>query len=179
LTKDSFEETIMLTIRPEIAGDGQGIYRVNEEAFSGAGEAGLVDKLRARNGFTLSLVAIRGSQVVSHALFSPVTIESPDGNLAGLGLGPVAVLPAFQRQGIGSLLIDAGIDQSRQAGYPFIVVLGHPAYYPRFGFVPASRHGIKFEYDAPAEAFMIVELRRGALAGHRGTAKYQPEFNGV
>ena len=91
----------------------------------------------------------------------------------------MAVRPEFQKQGIGSQLIERGLEQCRAAGQACVVVLGHPEYYPRFGFVPASRYGIRCEYDVPDEVFMIIELRDGALEGCAGIVKYQPEFNEV
>jgi putative acetyltransferase len=97
-----------------------------------------------------------------------------------LGLAPIAVFPGFQRQGIGKALIEAGIDKIRAYGEPFVIVLGHPGYYPRFGFIPASRFGIRCEYDgAPDEAFMILMLDEKAMAGISGVAKYRPKFADV
>jgi len=169
----------MITVRPETAGDEISIREVNEAAFAGPAEADLVEKLRAAQAITLSLVAVGGGRVVGHVLFSPVSLESPGANLAGLGLGPVAVLPDFQRKGIGCSLIEAGIAQLRWDGHIYVVVLGHPDYYPRFGFLPASKFGIKCQYDAPPEAFTVIELREGALAGCTGIVNYRPEFNEV
>jgi putative acetyltransferase len=88
----------------------------------------------------------------------------------------MAVLPAHQRQGVGSLLVRAGLEACRAAGHGCVVVLGHPAYYPRFGFAPASRHGVAWEHPVPDEAFMLLELRPGALGGRGGIVRYQPEF---
>ena len=97
----------------------------------------------------------------------------------GLGLGPMAVLPAHQRAGIGSRLVRIGLEECRRAGHGWVVVLGHPDYYPRFGFVPASRHGLAWEHPAPDEAFMIVALRDGTLPPEGGLVRYAPEFGGV
>jgi putative acetyltransferase len=166
-------------VRPERPEDGAAIRRVNEEAFGRPAEADLVDALRARGKATRSLVAVRGERVVGHILFSPVTIEAGDEVAAALGLGPMAVLPAHQRAGVGSLLVRAGLEACRRAGHGCVVVLGHPAYYPRFGFVSASRHGLAWEHPAPDEAFMVLELRPGALAGRGGIVRYEPEFGGV
>lgn len=88
----------------------------------------------------------------------------------------MAIVPTLQRQGIGSLLVKAGLDACRKAGLAGVVVLGHPDYYPRFGFVPASDYGIQTEYAVPEGVFMAIELRAGALRGHAGLAKYAPEF---
>ena len=99
--------------------------------------------------------------------------------MAALGLGPMAVLPTRQRQGIGSPLVRTGLAACRDAGHGCVVVLGHPEYYPRFGFTRASRHGVTWEHPAPDEAFMLVELRDGALGGRGGIVRYQPEFGAV
>jgi putative acetyltransferase len=169
----------MVTIRPEQPKDLAGIRHVNEAAFGQPNEANLVDALRANGKVTLSLVAIQDNKVVGHILFSPVTIASEGKTFAALGLGPMAVLPEYQRIGIGSALIDNGLEQCRQSGHTSVLVLGHPKYYPIFGFVPASKYGLKCEYEAPDEAFMVIELKKGSLRGLSGTVKYQPEFNEI
>ena len=127
----------------------------------------------------LSLVAVEDGRVVGHILFSPVTIESGERTFSAVGLAPMAVLPELQHRGVGSQLVKAGLDECRKAGCERVVVLGHPEYYPRFGFVPASRYGIGCEYDVPDEVFMALELREGVLLDCHGIAKYQPEFNEV
>jgi putative acetyltransferase len=169
----------MLIVRNEKPEDIAAIHEVNEKAFGQPAEANLVDALRANGKVTLSLVAVQDDRVVGHILFSPVTIESEKESLAAVGLAPMSVLPEFQNQGIGSRLVRAGLDECRKALHDSVVVLGHPEFYPRFGFTPASRHGIKSEYDVRDEVFMIMELREGALAGRSGIVKYQPEFNDV
>lgn len=166
-----------LIIRAEQANDIPAIRKVNLAAFPGPDEANLVEKLRTHHSFIFSFVAVLDGEVSGHIVFSPVTLVPEINTLRGAGLAPVAVLPQFQRKGIGTKMILHGIDQCKQAGYGYIVLLGHPNYYPRFGFVPSVKYGIKCEYDAPPEAFMILELRSGALAGHSGTIKYPPEFN--
>jgi len=166
----------MLTIRKEIPEDALAIRYVNEQAFGSADEADLIEKLRLRQGFILSLVASQDEQIVGHILFSPITIESEYSVLSAVALGPMAVLPAYQRRGIGSQLVHAGLAELRQANHEIVVLLGHPNYYPRFGFSPAKSYGIRCEYDVPDELFMVLELRKGALAGRGGTVKYQPEF---
>lgn len=167
----------MITIRQEQPEDVAAIHAVNEQAFGRAAEAELVDRLRANGKAMLSLVAVQDGEIVGHILFSPVTIESSGGMFAASGLAPLAVRPEVQKQGIGSQLIKRGLEQCRAAGLTGVVVVGHPEYYPRFGFVPASRYGIKCEYNVPDEVFMALELRDGALCA--GFAKYQPEFNEV
>jgi len=143
-------------IREEERGDRAVIRRINEAAFGRRDEADIVDKLRQSCTSLLSLVAIVEDLPVGHILFSPVTIENQapgfDGTgapIQGMGLGPMAVLPEYQGAGIGSKLVREGLKRLRAASTPFVIVLGHPAYYPRFGFEPASRHGIRcqWEYD--------------------------------
>jgi putative acetyltransferase len=91
----------------------------------------------------------------------------------------MVVLPAYQRQGIGSKLVEAGLAACRHTPYGVVVVLGHPHYYPRFGFVPAKPLGIVWEHDVPEEVFMVQELRDGALTQTKGVVKYRPEFDVV
>jgi putative acetyltransferase len=168
-----------LIIRREEPADIAAIHDVNEQAFGRTAEADAIDLLRDRGAATLSLVAVIDDRVVGHLLFSPVTIESSERTWPGLGLAPLAVLPEYQRRGIGTALMLAGLEECRRLGYERIIVLGHPTYYPRFGFEPASRYGVQFEYTAPDEACMILALRPGALDGVAGVAKYQAEWNGV
>ena len=169
----------MVTVRNERPKDLAAIRSVNERAFGQPAEAELVAALRKRGQITLSLVAVQEGRVVGHILFSPVIIESAKGTCPAIGLGPMAVLPELQRQGIGSALIKTGLKECREAGHERVVVLGHAEYYPRFGFIPASQYGVRCEYDVPDEVFMALELRKGAYRGKVGTAKYQPEFNEV
>jgi putative acetyltransferase len=150
---------------------------VNERAFGRPGEAALVDALRGPD--TISLVAARDDRIVGHILFSTVRIEGAAATLVASGLAPLAVLPEFQRQGIGSQLVRAGLAACRSAGHDVVVVLGHPEYYPRFGFVPADSKGVRCEYDVPREAFMVLELHPAALAGTRDVVRYRPEFAAV
>jgi len=169
----------LLVIRPETPEDSAAVRNVNEEAFGSSIEADLVEKLRLRQAYTLSLVATDGDKVIGHILFSPVTIESGNTSFGALGLGPMAILPSYQRKGVGSQLVRAGLQECKCLGHEIVVVLGHPDYYPRFGFVPASTYGIKCEYDVPDEVFMVLELSKGVLSGRSGVVKYQPEFSEV
>jgi putative acetyltransferase len=167
----------MPLVRRERPEDIAAIRQVNEQAFGRPDEADLVDVLRARGKAVLSLVAAEGDRIVGHILFSPVTIDSGDRTFPAVGLAPMAVLPERQSRGIGSLLVKAGLEECRNAGYDCVVVLGHPGYYPRFGFVPASRYGIRSEYAVPDAAFMILAFREEALRDRAGVVKYQPEFH--
>ena len=129
--------------REEEAGDAVGIRRVNELAFGRRAEADLVDELRVSCPELLSLVAAESAQIVGHILFSPATIESAEGKREGMALAPMAVLPDRQRCGIGSSLVRTGLEKLRAASCRFVIVLGHAEYYPRFGFVKASTHGVR------------------------------------
>jgi putative acetyltransferase len=168
-----------MTIRPEQPVDVAAIRQVVEAAFGRAAEADLVDKLRAQGKAVVSLVAEMEGQIVGHILFSEVTVETNPRNIKLIGLAPLAVAPAHQRSGIGAHLTRAGLAACRAAGYDAAIVLGHPEYYPRFGFVPASRFGITSEYKVRDEVFMALELYPGALTECAGLAQYQPEFNEV
>lgn len=162
-------------IRPEQPDDMTGVRYVNELAFEGPNEARIVDLLRERGKALISLVAISGEQVVGHILFSPVTIEPAYDHLRFIGLAPVAVLPGQQRRGIGSALVEAGLQRCLELGFHAVVVLGHPDYYPRFGFSRAGAFGLTNEYGQD-EAFMVLELRSGCLCGVQGLVRYAPEF---
>jgi putative acetyltransferase len=166
-----------MEVRAEQPADVAAVYQVNVAAFGRAQEANLVNQLRGVTA-TFSLVAVAAGQIVGHIFFSPVTIaEEAAADVSILGLGPVAVRPNYQGQGIGSLLIQQGLAACTRCGFKAIVVLGAPAYYSRFGFVPAQQQGLRCEYSVPAEAFMVLELASGALAGRGGTIKYRSEFN--
>lgn len=169
----------MLIIRAETEADHPTVHEVNESAFGRAGEADLVDALRRNAQPQISLVAELDGRVVGHIFFSPVLIESEASRFTALGLAPMAVLPEFQNQAIGSELVRRGLEACRSIGHDVVVVLGHPSYYPRFGFVPAKQKGLKCEYAVPDEAFMVAELKEGALAGRHGLVKYRPEFSDV
>jgi len=173
---DKLGDLHMVTIRQEMPEDIASIRYVNEQAFGQKGEAALIDKLRNRSIAILSLVAVQGDQVVGHILFSPITIESHGAGFEAIALAPMAVLPTYQRKGIGSQLVLAGLEECRCLGHEIVVVLGHPDYYPRLGFVLAKPKGIDCEFVVPDEAWMLLELKEGALAGRRGTVKFQPEF---
>jgi putative acetyltransferase len=163
-----------LSIRVEQPGDEPGIREVNEQAFGEPFEAHLVDLLRGTPVY-LSLVATIDDRVVGHILFTPVTIDPPVASRIA-GLAPMAVRPGHQRSGIGGQLIRAGLEECRRSGYAAVVVLGHPEYYPRFGFAPAHTFRLTCEFPSPPEAFMAMELEGGALSRVHGLVRYQPQF---
>jgi len=174
-------EPISWQIGVERPGDIQAIYRVNHEAFGRPDEAEVVDRLRLNSPDFYSFVARVKEQVVGHVLFTPAHIVQDKGwTVTGLGLAPLAVLPEFQDLGIGSALCRAGLKYIDHGRYPFVIVLGHPDYYPRFGFKPASLQGIHCAYeDVPEAAFMIQILDSKEMAGVTGVAYYRPEFDSV
>lgn len=164
-----------LIVRPEVVTDAAAVRRILTTAFDGSLEADLVDALRGQARPLVSLVAAHGDCVVGHVVCSPVTLASLPETLL-MGLGPVAVDPTLQRQGIGGTLVRAAIDACRAIDAGAMVVLGHPDYYPRFGFVPASRFGLRCTYDVPDEVFMAMELVPAALDEGTGTVAYHPAF---
>ncbi|MCH8207083.1 MAG: N-acetyltransferase [Chloroflexi bacterium] len=167
----------MTIVRPETTVDHIAIHRINEAAFGRPNEADLVDTLRAAGHAVLSLVAINKGQVVGHIFFTPVSIESQSSPHSALALGPMGVLPELQNRRIGSLLVRRGLEGCLASGFPVVVVLGHPHFYPRFGFTEARARGINPQWDVPDEAFMVAELEPGALRGVTGTVRYRPEFD--
>lgn len=172
------ESSSVLRIRPEGPGDEPAIRRVNELAFEGSTEADLVDKLRTAGAIVLSMVALDDDdEIVAHALVSPVTVVTEEVEVSLLGLGPVAVLPSRQGQGIGMQLIETSLEWVREYGHAGVVVVGDADYYSRFGFIPASRWGLRWEADAPEEVFLAMELSPGRLSGVKGTVRYRPEFS--
>ena len=139
---------MQLEIRDEMPADETSIHALNAAAFETNAEARLVDALRGHGRLQLSLVALEGTALVGHIAFSPVAITRPDGAVVeGIGLGPMAVTRERQRLGIGSRLVRTGLERLRVGGHPFCIVLGHAAYYPRFGFERASRFGIRWERE--------------------------------
>ena len=145
---------------------------VNQEAFGQPDESEIVDALRANCQDLLSLVAVDRETIVGHILFSPADLSG----VRGMGLAPMAVRPDRQREGIGSRLVREGLSGLHKQGCPFVIVLGHPGYYPRFGFEPASRYSIRCKWDVPDEAFMILILDAEVMEGVRGTAHYREEL---
>lgn len=165
-------------IRAENNNDQDVVYAINELAFGRPSEALLVNALRDQAKPIVSLVASLDDEIVGHIMFSPVILSgNPDIQI--MGLGPMAVTPGHQRMGIGSALVQAGLEQCEQLGYKAVVVLGHPEYYPRFGFTPSSRFGILSEYDVPEEVFMVLELEPQVLSDLSGTVQYHDVFSSI
>jgi putative acetyltransferase len=177
LASDSLGRTTndMTDIRAEEPQDIPAIRQLHVRAFGQAEEANVVDALRANGGGLLSLVAIDAGQLVGHIIYSPARV----GGLSGAALGPMAVSPEHQRRGIGTKLVEAGNAQLARLGCPVIVVVGHPEFYPRFGFRPASSYGITCRWDVPDDAFMALALDATRVAAARGLAEFRPEFGGV
>ena len=166
-------------IRPESAADSIGIRRLLEAAFDTPAEACLVEALRSKANPYISLVAMAAGRTVGNIVFTPVRLDADSGGARVAGLAPLAVLPERQRQGIGGRLIEEGIARCWVASFDAIVVLGHPEYYPRFGFKPAHEFGLECEFEAPPEAFMALELRTGALNEAAGVTRFHPAFSEI
>jgi len=165
-------------IRRESPGDTAAIALVLEQAFGRLQEAILVDRLRGLEG-NISLCALHDGEVIGYLFLSPVSVETqrPGARLAGLG--PMGVLPGFQKKGFGSALMQEGLDACFTAGYDGVVVLGHPEYYTRFGFLPASKFGLMCPYEVPDPVFMAQELRKSGLDGCKGIVRYPDAFDAV
>jgi putative acetyltransferase len=168
----------VVIVRKEQRGDEEQIRLVNTRTFGRETEADIVDMLRKSCPEGISFVAECEEKVVGHILFTPTVIKTQKKEIWGMGLAPMSVLPEFQHQGIGSLLVQTGLDKMRKTRQPFIIVLGHPEYYLRFGFIRASYYGIACQYsNVPDEAFMILILDEAALSNVSGIGKYRAEFD--
>ncbi|MCK5566487.1 MAG: N-acetyltransferase [Actinomycetia bacterium] len=166
-----------ILIRKEEEKDYKNIYEVNRLAFEQENESKLIEKIRVGSNFIpdLSLVADINNRIVGHILFSKIKIIG-NSIFETLALAPMAVLPELQKRGIGSNLINRGMEKAKELGFDSIIVLGHKDYYPRFGFKRASKWNIKCCFEVPDEVFMAVELINGALKGKEGTIEYPDEF---
>ena len=161
-------------IRAETASDQEAVRAVNALAFDRPDEADLVDRLRADGSVVASLVAVSGERIVGHILFTRLTVRTPRADVDAVALAPLAVRPEHQRQHVGSELVREGIGVLRDMGEQIVVVLGHPDYYPRFGFSADLARGLRCPFSGPA--FMALELRAGALEGLEGELRYPPAF---
>jgi|SRR5215469_18007829 len=159
---------------PQDDGVRTAIRSINEAAFGRPEEADLIDRLRGERVILPSLIAESGQQIIGHILFTRIAIEKNSCSVPAVALAPVAVQPAYQRQGIGERLIREGLDLLRERNEKIVIVLGHPNYYPRFGFSKEKAEPLVSPF--PKDAFMALELRAGALDGASGRVKYPPAF---
>jgi len=166
------------TLRDEQPGDRAPVRALNERAFGQPAEADLVEALHQAGAVVAALVCEVAGEIVGHLLFSEVEIQRAGGKRL-VGLGPMAVEPSMQRQGIGSRLVREGLARCAGLGFDGVVLVGHPEYYPRFGFVPARELGLRCEYDVPPEVFMALALPGRSLAGASGLVRYHPAFADV
>lgn len=167
-----------LLLRMEQSDDAEAVQALLLDAFPGGPEARLVQQLRAEARPYLGWIAERAGRVVGHILFTPVRCDAaPEARL--LGLGPMAVATPLQRQGIGTRLARAGLAAAGDTGARAVFVLGHPAYYPRFGFRPASESGLSCPWDVPDEAFMVRPLNGDTLSDLSGVVRYHRAFSEV
>lgn len=164
-----------MIIRSERKSDFDSVRNVNLAAFETDEEANLVEEIRKQAPEMISLVAKSEQQIVGHIMFSPASNKKCP-NIKITGLAPMAVLPKYQNQGIGSKLIKAGIRACKKAGYQAIIVLGHPNFYPKFGFSPSIEFDLKAEYNVPPEVFMVLEIEKDALKNCKGILEYHPVF---
>ena len=166
-----------MNTRKETPADVPSIRRLNDLVFAGPVEGTIVDALRESCPDALSLVAVEGDRIVGHIFFSPVAINGLSG-VEAMGLGPMAVLPDFQRKGSGAALVAAGLRELEKSGCAVVVVLGHAGYYPRFGFVPASRFRLHCQWPGvPDEVFMVRFLKNEKAGLVNGTVRYRKEFD--
>lgn len=167
-----------MNIRKETEKDYSSVRKVNESAFETNEEADLVDSLRKNPNYIpeLSLVAEENNEVIGHILFTPLKIINSEADNNLLALAPMAVLPKYQKKGIGSAMIKAGFEKAQELGYKAVIVLGHPDYYPRFGFIRAEKFDIHPPLEEWKEAFFAKELENGSLKNVSGIVSYLPEF---
>ncbi len=165
-------------VRTERVSDAEAINDVLTAAFEGEDEVHLVDGLRSQGAVLVSMVAELAEVVVGYVAFTRAHIAWGDAEQPVAALGPMAVSPRYQRQGIGGQLINAGLAACRSRGETVVVVLGHSAYYLKFGFVPAGQRGLRCEFAAPPEAFMVLPFTVDALASSEGLVKYHAAFHG-
>ena len=167
-----------IIIRKETKNDYDQISLVNDLAFSQKQEGELIVNLRKRTEFLsgLSLVAESDNKIIGHILFFPVYIKSENNRIQTLSLAPMSILPGYQNKGLGGSLVNSGLRIAIELGFTSVVVLGHPKYYPKFGFKKASKWKIKAPFDVPDEALMAIELKSGVLNFGGGIIEYPDEY---
>lgn len=168
----------MIRIRGERPGEADAVRAIHLAAFPTWVEAALVDRLRDDGDALVSLIAEADGELLGHVLFSPVALDPPAKPIAGAALAPVAVRPAYRGRHLGSRLVLAGLESCREADVDFVVVLGNPVFYSRFGFRSAQRIGLDDPWDGGA-AFQALELHPGCLSGYRGLVRYPPAFENL
>lgn len=172
-------ETILI-IRTEEKNDHKAVYDLNYKAFNNReDEPKIVEKSRLTNGFIpeLSIVAAADGEIIGHLLLSPAKVIDEKKEHEVIALGPVAVQPERQKQGIGKALIEEGLERCRKLGYGLVLLIGHTSYYPKFGFQPARPFGLELkQYDVPDDVFMVCEIQKGALQKIKGEFQFPDIF---
>jgi len=165
-------------IRNETKKDYDQIRKINDLAFKQENEGKMVDALRKTTDFNylLSLVAEIKGEIVGHILFYPLKIKNKNEEHTVLSLAPIAVHPKYQNKGIGSKLVKRGLEIAKDNGFDAVIVIGHPNYYPRFGFTPAKNWNIKLPFNAPDDVFLAIELKKDSLKNCSGTVEFTKEF---
>ncbi len=168
-----------VTVRHANPDDWPAIADIHDAAFGGTSESALIAAIEQTGRPVISLLALAGSVAVGHVFFSPVHVQCAGSSISTLALAPMAVSPRLQRQGIGSQLVRSGLRACIEQACALVVVVGHPHFYPRFGFRPAAAMGLVSPYSAAGDAFMALELVPGLLGGGAGVVEYPEEFAGV
>lgn len=181
---DDSEPSTTMRVRMARAADFAAMHSLSAAAFKRPAEAELIDKLRAADALLLAQVATGERQLLGCALYSPATVTGPGGQREYPALGPIAVVPAWQRRGLGTALMRAGMAALRRRGHALLFLIGHVSYYPRFGFEPALPHGFTCDYVQPGgahEHFMLLQLQAGILKrdSFRGHLRFHPAFDEV
>ena len=166
-----------LIVRDERHTDLVAIADVVRAAFGHDDEAELVDQLRNTGALTVSTVLVCDERLIAHASASPMTWVDGSMRFVTWALAPVSVTPTEQRRGYGTKVVLATIERCRQLGADILTVLGNPAYYQRFSFEPASQHGMAIDGKEFGDAFMVMELTKGALHEAHGLLRWHPAFD--
>jgi putative acetyltransferase len=165
-----------MDIRCESSADYAAIAEVNILAFGQENEARMIEEIRCSQGYIpeLSLVAEVDGTIVGHILFSYIDLIDQE-SLKVLALAPLAVIPQFQRRGIGSALVQAGLEKANAIKEALVIVLGHPHFYTRFGFQPSVNYKITSPFQVPEDVFMVKPLQ-SYQEKYQGKVIYPPAF---